>query len=200
MTVAPSGEQLTSTVHWQGLEFHRLDADTVRADLDRWCRPYRAVYDAASALPEHTDPPIEDRLAGHVERPGFEMAAAFPEGADVASAEPLGYVYGYQLPEDTPWWEDLTPIPDAELTQEWPGRTVAICEALVTAGYRKAGLGEALLVFFLMGRPEERATALVALGNAIVLDRFTSRGWHQLGHMEPKPGWAPHAALVLPLR
>lgn len=191
-------DQLTPSVQWEGLEFRRLDAAEVAADLDRWTRPYRETYAAAAALPEHTDPPIEVRLAGHVERPGFEMVAAFADSAP--DAEPLGYAYGYQLPPDTPWWEPLTPAPDAELVREYEGRTVAICEMLVSSTYRRGGLGEALLVYFLMGRPEERATALVALGNTIILERFTSRGWHHVGDMAPKPGWAPHAALMLPLR
>jgi hypothetical protein len=200
MTTTPTGEALTTTVTWNELEFHRLDADAVGRDLERWCRPYREVYAAAAALPEHTDPPIEERLAGHVERPGFEMAAAFRPGDDSATTEPIAYLYGYQLPPDTPWWEDLEPTPQPELIREYPGRTVALCEGLVRPEHRKGGLGEALLVYFLMGRPEERATSLVALGNSVILDRFTSRGWHQLGVMKPKPGWAPHAALLLPLR
>jgi hypothetical protein len=200
MTITSSATAPNTPVIWNGLEFHRLDATAIGADLERWCRPYREVYSAAAALPEHTDPPIEERLAGHLQRPAFEATAAFQPGADISTAEPVAYLYGYQLPPDTPWWEGLEPAPEPELIREYPGRTVALCEGLVRPEHRKGGLGEAMLGFYLMGRSEERATSLVALKNAIILDRFLSRGWSKLGHIQPKPGWAPHAALLLPLR
>ena len=195
----PTGEELTPSLTLHGFEFHRLDAAAVAAEPERWARAYREVYAASSSRPEHSDPPIEQRLAGHLQRPGFELVAAFAPD-ESATGIPAGFVYGYQLPPDTPWWDGLTPPPDAEVVRERPGRTVAVCEALVAGGHRKSGLGEALLGYFLIGRPEQRTTALVALGNAVILDRFTSRGWHQLGELRPLPGWAPHAALLLPLR
>ncbi|MEV4440604.1 GNAT family N-acetyltransferase [Streptomyces sp. NPDC049577] len=172
----------------------RFDGPAAAQRLALWTRAYEDVYAHALDLSDHNDPPIAERLERHCARPGFELVAAF-DGDRVA-----GLVYGYALPEDSLWWEGLTPAPAPDFTREHPGRTVGLCELLVAAPWRRAGLGRDLVESFLAGRPEERAAALVADGNSVVLDRYAGFGFAPVGTLEPYPGWRPHTMIVRPLR
>ncbi|WP_153530431.1 GNAT family N-acetyltransferase [Actinomadura macrotermitis] len=176
------------------LRMERFDGPAAEARLPLWAAAYEDVYAGALDLSDHNDPPIAERLERHCGRPGFELVAAF-DGEDVA-----GFVYGYTLPADSLWWEGLTPEPDPEFVREHPGRTVGVCELLVGARWRRGNIGAGLLESFLAGRREERAAALVADGNGVVLDRYAAYGFTPVGAMEPYPGWRPHTMIVRSLR
>ncbi|MGD9481823.1 hypothetical protein WDH52_00970 [Streptomyces sp. TRM70308] len=172
---------------------HHTGAE-VQADPRPWARAYEDVYAHAIDLADHCDPPITERLTRHATRPGFSLVAAH------AGDTLAGYLYGYTLPTDTLWWEGLTPDPGADFTREYPGRTVGLCELLVTRPFRRTRIAQALQAHFLARRTEERATALIADGNDIVLDRYATYGFHKVGTVEPYPGWRPHTMVVGPLR
>jgi hypothetical protein len=134
------------------------------------------------------------RLARHAERTGFTLVAAHIDG------RPVGFVYGYTLPADTCWWDGLTPTPDAALIEERPGRTVGICEGLMLPKWRGLGLAMRLYLTLLAGRTEERASALIAHDNTLMLMLASSHGAVHVGDLDPFPGWRRHAAYILPLR
>ncbi|MGH3994730.1 MAG: hypothetical protein ACRDSN_19985, partial [Pseudonocardiaceae bacterium] len=52
---------------------------------------------------------------------------------------------------------------------------------------------------FLADRTEERAAALIAHTNTLLLTLAHHRGWLHVGDLAPYPGWRPHAAFMLPL-
>lgn len=191
MTALPATGAATALA---GLRIERFDGPAARARLARWARAYEDVYADALDLGDHSDPPIAERLARHCARPGFELVAAF-DGDEVA-----GYLYGYRLPEDSLWWEGLSPAPEPEFTREHPGRTVGLCELLVGVRWRRGSVGRTLVEAFLSRRAEERAAALIADGNSVVLDRYAAYGFTPVGTMEPYPGWRPHTMVVRPLR
>ncbi|GHC40372.1 GNAT family N-acetyltransferase [Streptomyces cinnamoneus] len=176
------------------LRVERHDGPAAADRLPLWVGAYEDVYAHALDLSDHNDPPIAERLERHCARPGFELVAAFDED------RVAGLVYGYTLPEDSLWWEGLAPAPDPEFVREHPGRTVGVCELLVGVDWRRDGIGGSLLNAFLAQRPEERAAALVADGNAVVLGRYSGYGFTPVGTMEPYPGWRPHTMIVRPLR
>lgn len=167
-----------------------FDGAAIAADPKRFAKAYEDVYSHAIELSDHCDPPISDRLIRHSERPGFGLIAAL-DGDEVA-----GFVYGYTLPVDTLWWDGLTPTPDPEFVREYPGRTVGVCELLVGRPWRRFHLGLTLYAEFLASRTEERAAALVAEGNDVILDRHEEYGFTHVGQMEPYPGWRPHHMVV----
>ncbi|MBB1256640.1 GNAT family N-acetyltransferase [Streptomyces alkaliterrae] len=172
------------------LRIRRHDGSEVAADPGRWARAYEQVYAEALDLSDHNDPPIEERLQSHAERPGFGLLAAL-DGDTVA-----GYVYGYTLQPDTLWWDGLTPSPAAEFVREDGRRTVGVCELLVAAPWRRFHLGATLVSGFLAERTEQRAAALIAETNNVVLGRYSDYGFTRVGTMEPYPGWRPHHMIV----
>ncbi|MET8678060.1 GNAT family N-acetyltransferase [Streptomyces sp. NPDC004647] len=180
----------THTAASAGLLIEHYDGAAVAAETKRWARIYEDVYAEALGLSDHSDPPISDRLLRHAGRPGFALVAALG-GDDVA-----GFVYGYTLPPDSLWWDGLTPDPGAESTREYPERTVAVCELLVRAQWRRSRIGHALFEAFLAERREERATALVAADNDVMLATCTKYGFSSIGRMEPYPGWRPHMMIM----
>ncbi|MEE1930510.1 hypothetical protein V1J52_20360 [Streptomyces sp. TRM 70351] len=179
------------------IEHHR--GEQVAADPAPWARAYEDVYAHAIELSDHCDPPIAERLCRHARRPGFALVAAVHDGADGTAGGAgavAGYLYGYTLPTDTLWWEGLTPSPDPEFVREYPGRTVGVCELLVAPAWRRSHVGATLFQHFLARRTEERAAALIADGNTVVLGRYAAYGFEQAGTVEPYPGWRPHTMVV----
>ncbi|WP_159945216.1 GNAT family N-acetyltransferase [Nocardiopsis sp. FR6] len=172
-----------------------LTGAEVLADPSPWVEAYEAVYADVLHLPDHSDPPFGERLAFSAARPGFRLTACRADG------ELAGFAYGYTLPT-TGWWDGLAPAPgvDAdEVTAERPGRTFAMCEALIHAPYRGTGIVERALPFLLAGRREERAAGLVARGNTRARDILLRNGWRHVGDLAPHEGWRAHHCLVLPL-
>lgn len=172
-------------------------AADVAADTDRWAAVHEEVYAGALGLKDHSDPPVSERLLRHCERPGFLLTAALDGAAGDVVA---GFVYGYTLPPDSLWWDGLTPDPGPEFTREYPGRTVGVCELLVRPAWRRRRIGHRLFEAFVAERTEERAAALVAADNDVVLATYATYGFEPVGRMEPYPGWRPHVMIVRPLR
>ncbi|WP_262391296.1 hypothetical protein [Nocardiopsis sp. CNR-923] len=86
------------------------------------------------------------------------------------------------------------------MTDERPGRTLAVCEALIRSPFRHSGLVERGLPLFLSGRTEERAASLVAEDNRHALNLSLRNGWRHVGDLAPHDGWRRHHCLVMPLR
>ncbi len=127
--------------------------------------PYRRDADAAQ---------FADRLLVQSRQPGFVIAEARHGGYLV------GYAAGMPLRSATSWWRDLTTtLPDG-LTAEHPGRTFALVELLVRASWRRQGIGRTLHDLILRGRPEERATLVVAPAATAAQQAFRSWGWRRI--------------------
>ncbi|CAL9605588.1 hypothetical protein SUDANB121_05540 [Nocardiopsis dassonvillei] len=174
-----------------------LTGADVLADPSPWVAAYEEVYARDLHLPDHRDPTFAERLAFSAGRDGFRLTSCHADGALA------GFAYGYTLPETTGWWNGFTPLPglDAdELTTEYPGRTFALCEALVTEPFRGGGVVERAFPFLVQGRPEERVAGLVARTNDHALALVLRNGWTHVGDVEPHPGWRRHHALLMPLR
>jgi GNAT superfamily N-acetyltransferase len=127
--------------------------------------PYRRDADAAQ---------FEARFRVQSRQPGFVLAEASHGGYLV------GYAAGMPLRPSTSWWRDLTTTLPDELTAEYPGRTFALVELLVRASWRRQGIGRMLHDLILGGRPEERATLVVAPAAAAAQQAFQSWGWRKV--------------------
>ncbi|WP_223830303.1 GNAT family N-acetyltransferase [Nocardiopsis quinghaiensis] len=191
-TTAPT-EPAGSVTAWR---VDNLTGADVLADPAPWTDAYETVYADVLHLPDHSAPPFAERLAFSANRPGFRLTACHVDG------ELAGFAYGYTLPPTTGWWNGFVPLPgvDAEdVTAERPGRTFAMCEALVHAPFRGSGIVEHSMPFFLSGRKEERAAGLVAETNTHARDIFLRNGWQHVGDLAPHPGWRGHHCLLMPL-
>jgi GNAT superfamily N-acetyltransferase len=121
-------------------------------------------------------------------QPGFALAEARHGGFLV------GYAAGMPLRSSTSWWRDLTtPLPP-DLTDERPGRTFALTDLLVRASWRRQGIGRELHGRLLRGRPEERATVVVAPGAGAAQQAFRSWGWRKVARTR-----GSGAVLVVPV-
>ncbi|PRY02169.1 GNAT family N-acetyltransferase [Allonocardiopsis opalescens] len=194
MTHAELTPMRTAAPPQAAVEYTHLDGEEVAGDPTPWAALYAEVYAGAAHLADHRDPPFAARLAHSAARPGFRLTAGHVGG------EPAGFVYGYTLGPDTGWWRGLDPEPDPGFVQEWPGRTVAVCEGLILPRFRGLGLTGTAMAAFLTGRTEERAAGLVAESNEHALSVFLRHGWMAVGTTVPYPGWRRHTAIVLPLR
>ena len=92
------------------------------------------------------------------------------------------------LRPSTSWWRQLTaPLPEA-VTTEHPGRTFALAGLAVRASWRRQGIGRDLHDLILGGRPEERATAVVAPAAAPAQHAFRSWGWRKVARTRDDAG------------
>jgi GNAT superfamily N-acetyltransferase len=115
-------------------------------------------------------------------QPGFVLAEARNGGYLV------GYAFGMPLRPSTSWWRQLTaPLPEA-VTTEHPGRTFALADLAVRASWRRQGTGRDLHDLILRGRPEERATAVLAPAAAPAQHAFRSWGWRKVARTRDEAG------------
>ncbi|OKI17242.1 hypothetical protein A6A08_06480 [Nocardiopsis sp. TSRI0078] len=173
-----------------------LTGADVLADLTPWVDAYETVYADVLHLPDHSTPPFGERLAFSANRPGFRLTACRVDG------ELAAFAYGYALQPTTGWWNGFVPRPGVDagdVAAERPGRTFAMCEALVHTPFRGTGIVEHAMPFLLSGRREERAAGLVAETNTHALDIFLRNGWRHVGDLAPHPGWRRHHCLLMPL-
>jgi ribosomal protein S18 acetylase RimI-like enzyme len=128
-------------------------------------------------------------------QPGFVLAEARNGGYLV------GYAFGMPLRPSTSWWRQLTaPLPEV-VTAEHPGRTFALADLAVRPSWRRQGIGRDLHDLILRGRPEERATAVVAPAAAPAQHAFRTWGWRKLARTRDDGGGELISdVLVTPLR
>src|SRR6516162_3804381 len=120
------------------------------------------------------DGSFADRFRVLRRQPGFVLAEARHGGYLV------GYAFGMPLRPSTSWWRQLTtPLPE-EVTTEHPGRTFALADLAVRASWRRQGIGRDLHDLILRGRPEERATAVVAPAATPAQRAFRNWGWRKV--------------------
>jgi GNAT superfamily N-acetyltransferase len=96
----------------------------------------------------------------------------------------------------TSWWREATTRLADEFTAEHSGRTFALVELLVRASWRRQGIGRTLHDLILGGRPEERATLVVAPAATAAQQAFQNWGWRKVAKTRD-PGNAASVADIL---
>jgi GNAT superfamily N-acetyltransferase len=136
-----------------GVEFRRLPGDEAARLLDQLSAVYAEGYN---------EPPYDfgveeillfrTRFQGQWTRTGFSLVTARSEG------ELVGFIFGFTLPLASGWWSGLlNPLPP-DVTEERPGRTLAIIEMVVRRTWRRQGVATTMHYMLLADRREERAT------------------------------------------
>jgi GNAT superfamily N-acetyltransferase len=147
----------------------------------------------------HGDPPYRrDGDAGEFagrflvqsRQPGFVLAEARHGGYLV------GYAAGMPLRPATSWWREATTTLPDEFTAERSGRTFALVELLVRASWRRQGIGRTLHDLILSGRPEERATLVMAPAATAAQHAFQNWGWRKVARTRD-PGNSASVADIL---
>jgi GNAT superfamily N-acetyltransferase len=113
----------------------------------------------------------------------------------------VGWMYGFRLPSDTAWWDNLEeslPGPVAAATAA--GRVHAFAEIVVDPSLRRRGIARRLYAAVRATWTEADFASLGVLpDNAAALAAYASWGWRQVGHFQI-PGGPRFAAMVLDLR
>ncbi|MFE1957300.1 GNAT family N-acetyltransferase [Streptomyces sp. NPDC059479] len=182
---APSG---TVTLRRYGLD----EVDAVRPTLSEL---YAEVYADRLSDPFFSVERFEERLDGHVSRPGWEAVVGYDNG------RPIGYAYGSPLPERSRWWAGmLTPLPEQDTDETGGRRTLALFELMVRTPWRKTGSAHRIHEELLSGRPEERVTLLVEPTHPKVQKLYEQWGYENVGDQRPFPDAPLYATMVRRLR
>jgi len=159
----------------------------------------RALYSDVYAEPpygwsgDHADL-FADRFEIQRRQEGFALVEA-RSGLKLA-----GFAFGVTLRPSTPWWHNLTTTLPAEVITERPGRTFALVELLVRAGWRRQHIAQTMHDLLLKGRPEERTTLTVLPAATPAQAAYQKWGWRKLAQKRnPLPGSPLFDVLVRPL-
>lgn len=151
---------------------------------------YAEVYADRLSDPFFSLDRFQERLTGHVSRPGWEVVV----GQDGDRA--IGYAYGAPLPQRARWWAGmLAPLPE-HVTHETGTRTLALFELLVLKPWRKTGSAHRIHEELLAGRPEERVTLLVEQTHPRVKALYEQWGYENVGDQRPFPDAPVYATMV----
>src|SRR5882757_3973938 len=154
---------------------------------------YEASYEAELSDPFFSADRFVERLQNYMLAPGFSLAIAYH------GDEPVGQAFGYPLPPESRWWEDMTPPPPPAYTAETGSRTFALNELMGTPTWQGRGVAHALHDSVLAARGEARATLLVRTDNASARTAYSRWGWRQVGMLQPFPDSPNLEVMVLPL-
>ncbi|MER5759020.1 GNAT family N-acetyltransferase [Streptomyces sp. NPDC002082] len=159
-----------------------LDGRAAERDADA----FRLVY--AEAFAESPYDETEEDVAAvfrHfpalTRRPAFRAALArTPEG------EPAGMAYGWTLPPDAVWWDELTePVP-AAVRREDGRRTFGLVELAVRAPWRGRGVARRLHATLLDGIGTERVLLNVHPEGLAASAAYRSWGYRKIGEARPR--------------
>ncbi|MFE6861885.1 GNAT family N-acetyltransferase [Nocardia sp. NPDC057668] len=153
---------------------------------------YRRSYTEAIASGDPFDSPTEfmnrfDAYTDPRRSSGFELVLARVDD------KPAGQTWGWPLPANARWWEQLT-LDEGDIrdfTLEDGSRTFALSEIMVCAEHTGQGLARALHDELIGSRPEQRATLLVEPDNDRAYAAYLKWGWHRVGSLRPQWENAP---------
>ncbi|MFE4632989.1 GNAT family N-acetyltransferase [Streptomyces sp. NPDC056773] len=165
---------------------------------------FRLVYAEAFAEPPYEETAQDvaaafDRFPAQTRRPGFRAALARTPGG-----EPVGMAYGWPLPPDTVWWDELTePVPD-DLRREDGHRTFGLMELAVRGPWRGQGIARRLhtaLLDGLDGIGAERVLLNVHPEGRAASSAYRAWGYRKIGEARPWGGAADlNDVMLLDLR
>ncbi|WP_329017856.1 GNAT family N-acetyltransferase [Streptomyces sp. NBC_00690] len=158
--------------------FGLQDVDTVR---DTLVDTYAEVYADRLAEPFLSLHRFQERLQGHISRPGWTAVVGYD------GDQAIGYAYAAPLPESPRWWVGLTDPATGLDTTETGSRTLALFELMVRTPWRKTGTAQAIHEDLLTGRPEERVTLMVEPHKPGVRRLYERWGYARVGSVQPFP-------------
>ncbi|MFI5759374.1 GNAT family N-acetyltransferase [Streptomyces sp. NPDC051563] len=129
-------------------------------------------------------------------RPAFRAALA-----RTARSEPVGMAYGWTLPPEAVWWDELTePVP-AAVRREDGRRTFGLVELAVRGPWRGQGVARGLHTALLDGITTERVLLNVHPEAGAASAAYRSWGYRKIGEARPRGADAElHDVMLLRLR
>jgi GNAT superfamily N-acetyltransferase len=175
----------------EGLSLRRFGVDQLDAVRPALVSIYAEVYADKLSDGFHSVADFLDRLDNHVTGDRWEAVVAYD------GETPAGYAYGSGRTGAAAWWASIQPpVTDAELIQEWPGRTFGLFEIMLRKPWRKTGLARQIHDELLRLRPEERVTLIVDQAKPRVQALYESWGYRHVGSRQPFPDAPIYAAMV----
>ncbi|MFJ6793925.1 GNAT family N-acetyltransferase [Streptomyces sp. NPDC091268] len=158
---------------------------------------FRAVYADVFAEPPYGESSDDvaatfDRFRAQTRRRTFRAALARSE-----DGEPVGVAYGWTVPPDTGWWDELTESVPAEMRREDGQRTFGLMELAVRGPGRRQGVARRLHETLLGGLRAERVLLNVHPDSKAALGAYRAWGYRKIG--EARPGHGPHTYDVMVL-
>lgn len=180
-----SASVLTTTYYTHG------QADQVRQQL---IDVFAEVYETkATADPFFSIPRFTDRLTGHTAQPGWACVVGEIDG------EIVGYAYG--RPDRESEWREMTTVKSPEVREYGvAGDMFGLCEIMVRAPWRGAGIARTVHAVLMDGRPEPRASLLVERENTRARAMYERWGYRAVATSQPIPDAPLYDAMVLDLR
>ncbi|MFD7027387.1 GNAT family N-acetyltransferase [Streptomyces sp. NPDC059917] len=136
------------------------------------------------------------RLSAQLHRATFRAALARTRDGD-----PVGMAYGWSVPPDTGWWDELIVPVSAETRREDGHRTFGLMELAVRAPWRGRGVARRLHEALLEGNAAERVLLNVQPGSTAAVAAYRAWGYRTIGEAAPtEVGGNPREVMVLDLR
>lgn len=178
------------------LGIERMDgAAAVRAGAE-----FRRVYADVFAEPPYgeTEEDVEAafrRFPVQARKHGFRAAMARTE-----AGEPVGMAYGFLLPPDAVWWDELVEPAPADLRREDGHRTFGFMELAVRGAWRGRGVARNLHTALLDGVTAERVMLNVNQAAGAAAAAYRSWGYRSSGEARPLgPDTGPREVMLLDL-
>lgn len=175
----------------------RLDG----AEAARAADAFRLVYAEAFAEPPYNES-AEGVAALFLRFPALTRRHAFRAAlARTPEGEPVGMAYGWTLPPDAVWWDELTEPVSAAMRREDGHRTFGLVELAVRAPWRGRGVARRLHTTLLDGVGAERALLNVHPEAGAAPAAYRAWGYRKIGEARPHGTDADlHDVMLLDLR
>ncbi|MHA4814477.1 GNAT family N-acetyltransferase [Streptomyces aculeolatus] len=160
----------------------RWQADTQReAVADVHVLAYDALHGAESGRRRE----FSAEFAGHVQRPGFEMAVA-------GGSRPLGCAYGFRAARSGEWWRGYTGAVPEEIERfTASGEVFLLAELMVLPAHQRRHIATRLQEHLLTRCRAALAVALIDPANGRARAAYRSWAWTRLGHLQSRPEAPP---------
>ncbi|MGW3644972.1 GNAT family N-acetyltransferase [Streptomyces sp. NPDC000878] len=177
--------------------YERYEGAAAGGRLDAFLATYEEVY----VEPPYCEGPRDvaefiERYQVQAQRPGFRLVLA-RDGVEV-----VGFTFGYRLPADTRWWNNLLePMPE-DFTEESGERTFVVIELAVRKPWRRQGIAAGLHARLLDGLSVERVTLTMRPEPeaAPAQSAYVAWGYRKVGQSHPWDEAPFYDAMVLELR
>jgi ribosomal protein S18 acetylase RimI-like enzyme len=165
-------------------------ADEVR---QRLINVYAEVYEAKAATdPFFSVPRFTARLTGHAAHPGWACVVGEIKG------EIVGYAYG--RPDGEAEWREMTTVQTPEVREYGAGGDMfGLCEIMVRAPWRGAGIARTIHDALMTDRPERRASLFVERENTRARALYERWGYRPVATSLPTPDAPLYDVMVLDL-
>lgn len=155
---------------------------------------YAEVYEEEAAVdPFFSVPRFTDRLDRHAAHPKWSCAIGEIAG------EAVGYAYG--RPDSESEWREMTTVEAPEVYGYGiDGRMFGLCEIMVRAPWRGAGVARTIHDELMRERPEPRASLLVEREHPRVRATYERWGYRAVATSQPFADSPLYDAMVLTLQ